>query len=214
MIMLKKITTISLSLLATTLVVSGCKLKQGSSSTQIDEKPSNEEVSLISDSDISDKVFSLPSSVDTSGWAMYENEEYGFTLNYPPEYQVGGSIVDDNGNPRKRIYTDYSEKLGFTWQYGDGQDLGLGIRVIAKKFWNDSFYANEIEREARKPFDQVKIGGDIWIYVNSGRIQYFREGRDYYYLVSTIFHPPFEGLNSNELFQHAAGTFNSIIVSK
>lgn len=49
-----------------------------------------------------DQSLSIPKDVDTTGWQIYKNESYGFTLMYPAGYSVSGDEI---------LYNDYQGSL-------------------------------------------------------------------------------------------------------
>jgi len=156
---------------------------------------SNRKEEIQSSSDIVYPGDISETEVDISDWLLYQNEEYGFQLQYPPEW---GDVVEREGIsvvlPAGRCFPG---GLASMFCHGGRDDMGtvfegapieVGIRVVKlapepkNRIW--SYPEGYITLED----DRLEIeGGDrVGAYTNDQDIKVYRAvGEDYYSIVET-----------------------------
>lgn len=97
----RNFTILFISILAMTMVVSGCLKKQN----RLSAIPSNNNKRIATSTEITEKNIieddraTTTEDIDMSDWKVYRNEEYGFEVKYPESWLIYQDINTNNGAP-------------------------------------------------------------------------------------------------------------------
>jgi hypothetical protein len=102
--------------------------------------------------------------IDTSDWELYENEQFGFTLQYPPEWEVH-KAPDDIITPKFNVYkpSDASSSLPFI-HHSSATHVSVFPEGVPTEGVSGETRRSDVDFQVsvREPRDYILANGNTW----------------------------------------------------
>lgn len=129
----------------------------------------------LSDTQKLEAIVQKVAAFDATGWNTYTNEEYGFSMQYPPEYIVGYDEVEGQKELHVRFNEDFESGLSDYTPQDGGKYSNLNLHAS----FDEALYSNR-RNEVVIPIN----GKDLYvreISTNPRSIHFFREEDGLYF---------------------------------